>query len=110
MDILKTHMPFLQAFQQMTNEQRSFVIRGSTKVQAKLIADIATNVVNKVLKVSDTDKIRLRRYKSFIRFIASQGTSHAERVKAIKSNPPAVIALVLATVGKLTRIIKPGQI
>ena len=106
MDLIKKNIEFLLSFRLLSDKQRSSVIRNATADRAKMIGDIAVNVVQKVLKVSDSDKTRLRRYKSVIRHISLEETNQKERLKLVRNNPAAVSTLIQTTAEKLAKIAK----
>lgn len=103
---VRKNIDFLKGVMCMADEQRLAVLSVATQDQAKVIGDIAANVLKKNLRVGETDKTNLQKHRDFIRLVGSQQTSHSDRLQAIRSNPEAAKALILATTTKLARAVK----
>jgi len=106
MESLKEIIAFFQAVELMNREQRVAVISAATEQQAKVIGEIAVNVLQRNLVVSADDKIRLLEHKDFIRNVGSAETTPEVRLELVRSHPDATIELILATVKKLVKVVK----
>jgi hypothetical protein len=106
MDRLKANITFFQSFTGLSPKQRNMLIKFITRDQALALCDVAANILSGGLHISQSDKDRLTKHKSFIRCIGTSSTRPADRVQCARKHPKAAILLILATINKLTALAK----
>ena len=89
------------------NETQSLVLlENITQEQSKVLGDIAVNILNGNLKLSQDKKTQIGKYKDFLRCIGDKGTSQRKRLQCIKNYPKACLTLIDVSLYKVLRLIK----
>ena len=104
---IKENMTFLKALVDLSeNGQSKELLKKVTKGQVTAIAEIASNVLAKVLSVSRRDKIALQPHRRVIRRLGEKGISFSTRQALVARNPKAIRLLVKAVFKKLVALVQ----
>lgn len=106
METVYKNLDFLKAYTKISEKQRHGLIKNVTDEQAKLIGEIAANILAKTLSISEENKLGLRRHRSIIRVLGSKDSSSKKRVNSIKRNYKVAAKLLDITAKKLIKIIQ----
>ena len=109
METLKKNLHFLQSFRSLSPKQQLSLLRDVTPEQSHLIGEIAANVLSGVLKVSEEDKIKFKKFKNLIRLLGSTETSETKRLSGIRKNPKVAAYLISSTLEKLLKVAKASK-
>ena len=99
MQLIKENLIFLKALAQLSKKQSQQVLKHCTREQANSIAEIAHNMMAKVLRVSEKDLLLLKKYKVLIRKLAEQRRTQSHKhLQKYLANKVQGIALMLRIV------------
>ena len=95
--LIKDNAPFLQLLLHITSKaQRKSLLNSITNEQVKVLSEIAHNLLQGTIPFNTVQKVKLKKYKSFIRLLGNTSVA----IKAKKQNiskKGSVIALLLLT-------------
>lgn len=104
MDRLKRSIHFINAFKSTSKKQSLILLKHITPEQSQVLGDVAANLLKKTLLLPKGGKEKLSKHKEFVYCIGDGQTTHAHRLRCIKKDPEAALALIEVTGDKLKRL------
>lgn len=105
MNLIKDNMVFLQAVAHLPTKQAKTLLRSADRSQILSIAEIAKNILAKVIKLPDVYKSMLKAHRRLIRDLADQESTYRQREHIIKSKPEVIAQLVHSVLKRLLQLI-----
>lgn len=104
---IRENITFLKAVADLSeNGQYKDLLKKATRDQVTAIAEIASNVLARVLSLSFTDKTNLHRHRAVIRRLGDKATSYSVRQAIISSHSKVIRLLIKAVIKKLVAIVQ----
>lgn len=101
MNIVRENEYFLKALIKLPKKQVKSLLLNATKVQLRLLAEIAANILAGVLQISKTYKTQLKEQKRFIRRLANGALRSKDRKRLLLTKVEPTKTLVKAALEKL---------
>lgn len=93
----KQHLDLFRLLVLLDKKKASLILKqGLNKRQVKVIAELAANLLAGNIKIKDSDKNLLLRYKTFIRKLGCKKCAYATRRDLVRNNSVAVLSLLKA--------------
>lgn len=99
MQLIKEHLPFLQAVAKLPKRQSRQLLLYATKEQIHVIAEIAQNIMANILQLSDKNITSLKGHRAVIRKLAEDRDTHPHKsFQSYLANKVEGVSLMLRTV------------
>lgn len=93
-ELIKQQRHFLQLIIQTSTTQRKALLRTITRNQLRAIGQIAYNIIKSKIRLSPTEKNRLKRHRLLIHLLGNRKVGYRQKKEAIKNKQRIVCALV----------------
>lgn len=105
MATIKSQLDFLRLFIQTTPTQKKALLRTITLPQIKVLGEIAYNIVKSTIRLTPSDKAKLRRQKDVIHALATKTLGYKRKRRYILDKPKLVTTLVTLALNYLKPVL-----
>ncbi len=103
-ELIRRNYSFLRDLSESSLTQRRDIIEAATEDNINALTELSINLLEGNLKLSDEDKAKLLRHKTFIRNLSQKEIPFAQKKKKIIHNCnilPMIVSPLLAAIGSI---------
>ena len=93
-ELIKQQVHFLKLVVQTSPTQRTALLRTITRPQVKAVSQIAYNILRFTIKLTLSEKARLKRYKRLVHLLGNRKVGFYQKKEAIGQNSRTVYTLI----------------
>ena len=105
-ELIKQQRHFLKLVVQTKPVQRTALLRNITRPQVKAVSQIAYNILRFTIKLTFSEKARLKRHKQFVHLLGNRKVGYYQKKQAIGQNPRIAYTLIKIALVYLRPIIQ----
>ena len=94
-ELIKQQAHFLKLVVHTTPTQRKALLQTITRQQLRVVCQFAYNILRFTIKLTSSEKARLKRYKRFVYLLGNKKIGFFQKKEAIGQNPRTVYTAAL---------------